>query len=1131
MEINAHVSNPLGIQQRNSSICHLFEEQVERRSGHLAVVLGEQQLTYGELNERANKLARTLRAEGVQPDQPVGIMADRSLAMIVGLLAILKAGGAYMPIDPGYPEARIHYMLEDSGAKLLLTQDHLGYPAFLGNTLNLNDSQVYHRDGSNLEPVAGTHDLAYVIYTSGSTGMPKGVMVEHRNVIGLVKNCNYIALDETTRILQTGAVVFDASTFEIWGALLNGGRLYLVNHEVLLNPEQLKETIDACGITTMFLTTPLFNQLTQQDSRLFSGLKTLLVGGETLSVKLINRVLRNLPDLELMSVYGPTENTTFSTAYRIEGEQSGSIPIGRPINGSAVYVVDPGMNIVHAGGWGELLLGGEGVARGYLNQPELTAERFIASPFRSGERCYRTGDWGRWRTDGTLEFKGRIDRQVKMNGYRIELEEIEAQLAAVESVREAVALVREERGEKQLCAYYVADRELTASELRAALEHQMPAYMMPSYLVQLEKFPLTINGKVDREALPLPEESWQTAAEPDTPATELEARLVNIWQEVLAVPSLSVLDRFLDLGGHSLKALTLMSRMKRAGCPVTLSEIYHYQSIRALAAHLQSVQQEEEAGLIESKEALLSWLRRETKGKYELSSYPVRDVFGEMNHWHVLYSDDVERDRVDRLVQMMRGRVARHLLPHYIVSLQRQFEADPGETMDEDAFCRRLGVEEVDAEEVNAIRARLEADYEQVDRQIRSGEVTQEYPLGAIQQMQIRFHTQPSIVSFKLDEYVDVELLDQSYARLVEQQGLLRSVAVQGEVCLNWREYAFPAASMPRLCLIDVSESGSCGLFMGMLRDVLQHTRYHPERILHQMFVIKRNLREHVVIGLLHHAICDRVTTEIVERQLVSCYRHLLLHQARPSEEVKPFADYVKQVQRGPQRISEQELISTYELGAFHRSKRDALQRLEHRTSDESLSFSVALPTREQSMGHALSIYTKGLQTYLGMEHFPLLFLYDGRRYEQYTYYNTVGECIDFVPLFMDAGWQPDQIMRSANARLELLKERNLNFMHLLIDPTCRYDWSGVKRYVQFGEQFEHLDMFMFNYMGNRVKGAVQDNYDDTVVQQPNPLPLQSLFNCIAASYEDGFIFSFRCSYTIDVGEVREAFLKAACEI
>ncbi len=1115
---------------REKTIFQLFEEQAERTPDQTALVFEDRRLTYAELNERANRLARTLRAEGVQPDHPVCIMAERSLELIVGLLGILKAGGAYVPIDPGYPKERIRYMLDDSGAKILLIRGRVPeHPEFSGKTVKLEDPQAYGGDGSNVEPAAGPNHLAYVIYTSGSTGKPKGVMVEHRSVVRLVKNCNYVALDETTRILQTGAVVFDASTFEIWGALLNGGRLYLVNNEVILNAAKLKEAIRRYEITTLWLTSPLFNQLSRQDSTLFGGLQTLLVGGDVLSVPHINLVLRDNPGLAVVNAYGPTENTTFSTTHPIAGIQTGPVPIGRPIKYSTAYVTDRSMKLLPIGAWGELLVGGEGVARGYLNQPELTAEKFVASPFRPGERCYRTGDWARWRADGTLEYKGRMDGQVKIRGYRIEPGEIESQLAKVEGVREAVVVVREDdSGQKQLCAYFVADRAFSTSEARNALAQELPDYMIPSYFVQMERIPLTINGKVDRRELPAPEDSLQTGAEYAAPATELEAKLATIWQGVLGVPNLGVLDGFFDLGGHSLKALALMSEMEKAGYYVTVTDIFHYNSIRALAAYLQSAQEQESP--IETKEDMVSWLHRETGGVYELVSYPVRDFLRETKEICVLYSDNADKERIERLVRMMNGKVARTLLPHYIVPLHQRIVMEPNETIEEEVFCRLLGLSRMDAEEAAAIRGRLQGDYDRTDRWIQTGQATHEYPLGAIQQMQIKFQTPPSLVFFKLDEYVDYELLDRAYAMLVQSQGQLRSVPVQGEPCVCWKEYALPSGHLPKLSLIDVSGCDPNGPFMDMIQDFMENTRYGGERILYQMAVLKRNLREHYVIGLLHHVLCDRVTTEVLERQLVSCYRSLLQNQAPPSEEVKPFAAYVRQIQRGPQGITEQELISAFELEAFQRSKRDILRRLAHRTSDEALLFNVNVPSKGHSLGAALSVYTKGLQTYLATNRLPLLFLYDGRRYEEASYYNTIGEFIDFVPLLIDPTLNQDEMIHSVRTRLDLLKDHNLNFMHLLTDPACRDSWDRTKELVQFGEQYEHLDLFMFNYLGNSTKGLSQESlYDDTVVKQPNPLPIYSLFNCIAASHADGFMFSIRCSYKIDVEEVRAAFLEAAC--
>ncbi|MEE4571141.1 amino acid adenylation domain-containing protein, partial [Paenibacillus polymyxa] len=423
-------------------------------------------------------------------------------------------------------------------AELLLTQSHLvDKVAFDGQVLVLNGAEsVHHEDGSNLEPLSGPNDLTYVIYTSGTTGQPKGVMVEHRNVVRLVKNTNYAQLDADTRILQTGAIVFDASTFEIWGALLNGGQLVLVSQDVILDALKLNEAVRSHGITTMFLTTPLFNQLSQQNLALFEGVRELLVGGDVMSVPHMNRVLEAHPSLRISNIYGPTENTTFSTVHAITGVQSESVPIGRPIHNSTAYVVDRSMRLQPVGVWGELLVGGDGVARGYRNRPDLTSEKFIDSPFRSGERCYRTGDMVRLNADGSLEYKGRIDAQVKIRGYRIELGEVETQLLKLEAVREAVVIAREdEQGQKQLCAYVVADEEVVASELRSALSQKLPGYMIPSYVIQLEQMPLTPNGKIDRKALPAPEGSLQSGADYVAPRTWVEVKLAQIWQDVLGL--------------------------------------------------------------------------------------------------------------------------------------------------------------------------------------------------------------------------------------------------------------------------------------------------------------------------------------------------------------------------------------------------------------------------------------------------------------------------------------------------------------------------------------------------------------------------------------------------------------------
>ncbi|MGQ3480236.1 amino acid adenylation domain-containing protein [Paenibacillus sp. TY11] len=590
----------------------LFEEQVAQSLDRLAVTCADTQLTYRELNERSDRLARILASHGIRRGsetqiQRVGIMAERSIEMIVGMLAILKAGGAYVPIDPDYPEERIRYLLEDSGAELLLSQRREQVPFEPGiPVIDLSEPQRWsseteydaHTDESAAISTGGSSsDLAYVIYTSGTTGKPKGVMIDHRNVVRLVKNKSYATLDENTRLLQTGAVVFDASTFEIWGTLLNGGQLYLVSHDTLLDTAKLKQAIDKYRISTMFMTTPLFNQHSQQDITLFASLKELLVGGDVLSVPHVNRVLKEHPQLRLANIYGPTENTTFSTIYDITAPQTQAIPIGRPIDHSTAYVVNRSLKLQPIGAWGELIVGGDGVGRGYLNRPELTAEKFIESPFRPGEYCYRTGDLVRWRADGVLEYKGRMDEQVKIRGYRIELGEIESRLSNIAGVKESIVTVRQDdHGQKQLCAYFVTDSELSASDLRSVLSQDLPGYMIPSYFVQLSRLPLTLNGKVDRRALPAPEYNVDTGMDYVAPETEVQQALAAAWGAILGIRRVGIQDNFFHLGGDSIKAIQVSSRLFQAGYKLEMKDLFKYPTIVGLSPYIQPVNRIAEQG-------------------------------------------------------------------------------------------------------------------------------------------------------------------------------------------------------------------------------------------------------------------------------------------------------------------------------------------------------------------------------------------------------------------------------------------------------------------------------------------------------------------------------------------------------
>jgi tyrocidine synthetase-3 len=602
-----HRFNDTRVEYSYSKRVHeLFEEQAVMTPEKIALhglmdawKHGGGYITYHELNKRSDQLAHVLDEKGVLADSIVGIMVEPSIVIIIGILGILKAGGAYLPIDPNYPQERIEYMLKDSKSKILLTSsvNQFKEKEDLIDIIDISEELSFSTSTLTLSKGCSAN-LAYVVYTSGTTGRPKGVMVGHRNVVRLVKNTNYIEFRKNDRILQTGALEFDASTFEIWGSLLNGLTLVLAPGEKFLNPGTLKQDIRKYDISIMWLTSPLFNQLSGEDEGIFEGLKTLLVGGDVLSPMHINKVRRRFPGLIILNGYGPTENTTFSTVFSIDKEYEERIPIGPPIANSTAYIVDRWDKLVPVGVVGELWVGGDGVSRGYMNNPGLTAEKFIFVFYRSYRSyrsyIYRTGDLARWLPDGNIEFIGRIDHQVKIRGFRIEPGEIESRLLNHNRVKETVVLVREDRwGERYLCAYVVADaREgLDGPEIKKYLSRDLPDYMIPSYIIILDKMPLTPNGKVDHASLPLPEEGAAAQHSVYTgPRSQLERKLVDVWLEILNIDRehLGIDTNFFEVGGHSLKAASLISKIHKVfDVKVPLTEIFIRPTIRELASSLE----------------------------------------------------------------------------------------------------------------------------------------------------------------------------------------------------------------------------------------------------------------------------------------------------------------------------------------------------------------------------------------------------------------------------------------------------------------------------------------------------------------------------------------------------------------
>ncbi|KPV60118.1 tyrocidine synthetase [Paenibacillus sp. A3] len=574
----------------DSCIHHLFERQAELTPDDPAVVCGTQSMAYRELNRRANQVAHALRKRGVGRETAVGLMMERSFETIAGLLGILKAGGAYVAIDPAYPAERIRTMIEDSGIEVLLTQPKLAdaEPVLaVRHKLMLDGAwqSVSEESADNPRVEADAGDLAYVMYTSGSTGKPNAVAIEHRSVCNAVEAAiGLFGLSRGSRMLQYASTTFDASVLEIFATLASGAALCLVSPEATAGGEALHRFLEEQRITAMVLTPSVLSTLTPD--RLPDSLRTVGTGGEACTLD-IRAWLSD--SRRLLNLYGPTEATIFATAHEFDAD---SLPacIGRPVANTQIYILDESLQPVPVGVRGEMYISGAGLARGYRNNPELTAERFVDHPFRPGEVMYRTGDFGCRLPDGSVEYLGRRDDQVKLNGIRIETGEIEAALNGHPAVKEAAVLVRQvasaSSSGKALCAYFVSDRELDVSELRALLLDRLPAYMIPAHYVRLDAFPLTSSGKLDRKRLPEPAAVGGPAAEFVPPEGELEELMASVWQEVLGGEAVGREDNFFHLGGDSIKAIQIASRLYRRGWDLEMKKIFLTPMLKELCLDL-----------------------------------------------------------------------------------------------------------------------------------------------------------------------------------------------------------------------------------------------------------------------------------------------------------------------------------------------------------------------------------------------------------------------------------------------------------------------------------------------------------------------------------------------------------------
>ncbi|HEX3048369.1 MAG TPA: non-ribosomal peptide synthetase [Bacillota bacterium] len=619
------------------TIHRLFEEQVSQTPENTAVVFNGKSLTYRELNDRANRLAHWIRKQGVKPEKIVAIMVERSLDMAVGVIGILKSGAAYLPIDPRLPADRIEYILIDSEATLLVTQRRINQQGHWNgiSCYLLDDPSFDEADLSNPENINKAGDLAYMIYTSGTTGHPKGVMIEQRSISNTLRwRKDEYQLDHNDKVLQLFSYAFDGFLTSFFTPLISGAQVLLLDDDMAKNPIAIKNCIAAEGVTHFIAVPALFSAICDFVTKdEFRSLRIVTLAGEKVTEGLLQKYHHLNPQFELVNEYGPTENSVASTIFR-NMQACSRITIGKPIRNTCVYILDQNGQLQPMGVVGEICLSSEGLARGYHKNQELTAEKFFPNPFvgrsdiveafhestpvegLSLQRMYRTGDLGRWLPDGNIDYISRNDHQVKIRGFRIELGEVESYLHKLKSVKEVIVIDKEDaNGGRYLCAYLILEEDSSIAEVREYAAQGLPDYMMPSFFVAIDKIPLTLNGKIDKKALPQPQLGVNQATAYVAPRNPTEEKMVDLWRELLGVDKIGINDSFFELGGDSLKATSLVARIyKDIGMEISLIDIFNQPSIKEIVAKLQPPS-DSSAEELQEIEKLLTELEEQLEGE------------------------------------------------------------------------------------------------------------------------------------------------------------------------------------------------------------------------------------------------------------------------------------------------------------------------------------------------------------------------------------------------------------------------------------------------------------------------------------------------------------------------------------
>lgn len=1047
-----------------SDLASMFEARAAHSPERIALWSEGSSLTFQELNMAADQLAQYLISRKVAHGDIIGIGADRSTNTIIAILAVIKAGCAYMPLDPLWPPERVNKILADSQAQIVIICEQFIQVNEGIDVINMN-MPLPDCEGVFERPTLQGKDLAYVLYTSGSTGTPKGVMIEHRNVINLIQGLQgeVLKVQAGSKAACVAPLYFDASVKQVFASLLLGYTLYLVPDEVRLNGEALWEFyvdhhIELSDGTPMHLQMLTLAAALRRTHTI--PVKQFMIGGEALPAKVVADfidVCKSAAPI-VTNVYGPTECCVDSTAYHISSDELGKlppvVPIGRPLINQEVYILDKQMKVRPVGAVGEIYITGLNVGRGYLHQEELTSERFINHPFNHEIKLYRTGDLGRWLEDSQIEYLGRRDHQVKLNGYRIDLGDVEQSLLHHAHVKSAVAsLINDGTGERMLAIYYISEPLLSESEAREFLLRKLPAYMIPTCFQPVESFPVTPNGKIDRKKLPQPQSHHRIHDTVEEPQTEWEKLIAEVWSKVLGEARWNVHDSFFAVGGNSLKALQMKLELEKRGVQVKLHNIFKHQTIRNLAESSILENGLHAAQLPEAQSVMLPL--EELFQLHEIEGHASTVVYGEKD-WRVWR---VHPSSLPKAMELAHSQpfFLSNLAPHFIDT----------KSHDDEQLLRPL--RDGFANDVQQFVDAGMEDNIRFSQQILHDSGISKFELSAIQKAFLASSTIYSGRAFPLRTTAGAGALQEAIASLIREQALLRSeLLTDEEGRMYWKEHECPAQlTVPYL---DLSE---CSLpeQMAAITELWNRLYYAPYKktgLLYRILLIKLNLQEYHLLFPCHHAIYDGMSGAVIERAVLD-----RLHDRRNQEDsfqrksLPHYQDYVNQIQKGPQ-LKEEEISKAYRLYDYDMMSRQLSDWLQTLSVEKSETYRLEIPfhtlirnlSEEQIFNVSLQMVRQFFKKHTLYSALPLLMFYYGRRYERAAFYDTVGPFIDLIPIVLDDNER--EFTSCIHDAIQLATEQNINFVSFLFDDSVRKRFPGVSELIH---PTSHSGI-LFNYHG-----------------------------------------------------------------